>query len=298
MTDKIRILCIGEILWDALPDGLYLGGAPLNVCYHLNQMGLNSEMVSRVGKDRLGGEALQRIQKKGISTKNIQTDGQYETGFVNVDVAENGDPAYEIIEPVAWDFIELTSSLADKVKQSWGLVFGSLAQRNERSRDTIQKLWNHSGSNILDLNLRPPHVDETIVYDSLTVADIVKMNEAELYQIKEWFSLQGEDHQLVEAVAHTFSCPFVCVTKGADGAMLFQEDNWFEHEGYKAKAQDGVGAGDAFLAAMIYGIVTEIKGEKLLRYANAAGSYVAQKSGATPEYEIDDVRKIVSEISR
>ncbi|GAA5521210.1 carbohydrate kinase [Aliifodinibius salicampi] len=288
-----KILCIGEILWDALPSGLFLGGAPLNVCYHLNQLGISVEMCSRVGGDRLGKEALRRIQRNDMSTAHIQTDGQSETGFVEVEVTSNGEPSYTIIEPVAWDFIEPSPSLKQAVRESWGIVFGSLAQRNEQSRDTIQNLWKYADKKILDLNLRPPHIDRTVIRDSLAAADIIKMNEAELEQIKKWFSLSGSSCQIVETLAEKFECSFICITKGPAGAMLFEDGSWSDHRGYKTDAKDSVGAGDAFLATMIYGVQCGKKGKELLKYANAAGSFVAQKSGATPEYDIHSIEEIV-----
>lgn len=292
--NKSRILCFGEVLWDALPSGLFLGGAPLNVCYHLNQLGIKAEMCSKIGDDRLGKEAVRRIKQKGISAEHIQLDDKRETGFVEVEISADGQPAYEIIEPAAWDYIGMTPSLEKLAGESWGLVFGTLAQRNEISRKTIQRLWQFNCQKMIDLNLRPPYDDKEIVYDSLKAADLVKMNDEELRRMKEWFLLSNEDKQAVEVLARKFNCPQVCITKGADGAILYQDGNWYEHKGYPAKTQDSVGAGDAFFAALIYGFQHDKKGEELLKYANAAGSLVAQKNGALPEYEIDSIEKIMT----
>jgi len=292
MPDKRRVLCIGEILWDALPGGLYLGGAPLNVCYHLNQLGVRAEMAGRVGDDRLGREALRRIRRVGIFTGHIQTDERAETGFVSVEIGENGDPAYDIVKPAAWDFIEAGDALQKTAEDSWGLVFGSLAQRHPLSRKAIQTLWESDARKILDINLRPPYIDRKVVRASLEAADIIKMNKEELTQLKEWYSLSGSDQGAVEQLAAAFSCTLICVTEETAGAMMFKDGAWYRHRGYRVKAKDSVGAGDAFLAAMIYGLQNQMDAPEILKYANAAGSLVARKSGATPEYTLGDITEL------
>lgn len=289
---KKKVLCIGEVLWDSLPGGLFLGGAPLNVCYHLNQLGIAADMCSRVGDDRLGKEALRRIQNSDISTDYIQTDGEAETGFVKVKIGESGDPAYEIIEPAAWDFIEERPALADIARESWALVFGTLAQRQPGSRSAIRKLWDFDMKKILDINLRPPHIDRQVIRDSLEVADIIKLNEDELSRLMEWYSLDNHNRRAVEELAIDFQCSLICVTAGTRGAIMYQNGSWYSHEGYPARVKDSVGAGDAFLAALVYGIQAEKEGKELLRYANAAGSFVARKDGATPEYTLRDIEKL------
>ncbi|MDZ7692470.1 MAG: carbohydrate kinase [Balneolaceae bacterium] len=291
------ILCIGEILWDSLPSGLYLGGAPLNVCYHLNQLGIKASIASKVGEDRLGKEAISRINAKGISTDLIQKDGAHETGFVCVDISNDGDPKYRIVESVAWDFIRLNNPLTNATEDCWGLVFGTLAQRNEASRETIQQLWKLDMLKILDMNLRRPYVDKDIIYDSLEVADIIKMNEEELNQLKDWYDLSGGMKKTVEHVAEKFNCSLVCITQGANGAMIYRDDIWTEHNGFPKKAKDVVGAGDAFLAALIFGIKNGKVGNELLAYANATGALVAQKDGATPSYSMEDILSQMEESS-
>lgn len=295
MSSQNGILCIGEILWDALPSGLYLGGAPLNVCYHLNQFGIGAAIASRVGNDRLGSEATLRIKRKGMLTEQIQKDDHHETGFVSVELSKSGDPTYDILEPVAWDFIEFTESLEEAVQNCWGLVFGSLAQRNEISRHTIQKLWELDVKKILDMNLRTPYVNKDHIFDSLEVSDIIKMNEDELNQLKDWYDLAGETPKAIEQVAQKFDCRLVCITRGANGAVIFREGEWYEHKGFPVKAKDAVGAGDAFLAALLYGIKNGKDSSELLTFANATGALVAQKDGATPAYSMQDILQEMEE---
>ena len=294
MTKKKGIICFGEVLWDALPSGLFLGGAPMNVCYHLNQLEIDAIICSKVGDDRLGKEALRRIEQKGISAEYIQLDDSQETGFVEVVMTDKGEPDYNIIKPVAWDSIEFTREVKKLAEDSWGLVFGTLAQRDEISRNTLRQLWKSDCRKILDVNVRPPYDDKAIVQDSLEIADIVKMNDEELIQIKEWFSISGTEQESVEKLSHEFNFSTACITKGAEGAILFQDGNWYKHSGYKIEATDTVGAGDAFFAALIYGIRHYMRGKELLKYANAAGSLVAQKNGALPEYDISSVKKVIT----
>lgn len=294
MSDRTEILCIGEILWDGLPSGLHLGGAPLNVCFHLHQFGINATMAGRVGEDRLGNEAVRLISRKGIIIDYIQKESTHETGFVSVELDRDGNPAYDIVEPAAWDFIEMTDALREHAKSCWGLVFGTLAQRNDSSRQTIQKLWEPEIKKILDLNLRSPYVDKQIIYDSLAVADIVKMNEDELNRLKEWYGLPPGTPKAAEQLIEDFDCTHICITMGENGAGMFYDGNWYEHNGFTVVTKDIVGAGDAFLAALLQGINSEMEADVILTFANAAGALVASRYGATPEFTYDDIEEIMA----
>lgn len=289
-----EIICFGEVLWDALPPGLFLGGAPLNVAFHLHVLGERVALVSRVGDDRLGREGLRRIRRKGLDTGLIQTDRSLETGFVQVDVDEAGNPEYEIIEPVAWDHIELTNFLEHKLHKAWGVVFGSLAQRNQVTRSTIHTFFNSRCRKIFDINLREPFSDRSLVGDSLKASQIVKLNEEELDRLAEWFSLPGSDERAVRKLADRFRIDTVCVTRGAGGAVLLNEGEWAEHPGYDIQVADAVGAGDAFLAALLVGLRKGRDNHSLLAFANAAGALVATCDGATPDYEVRQIEELVN----
>jgi len=284
-----KIICIGEILWDALPSGLYLGGAPLNVCYHLNRFGIDAAMASRVGGDRLGSEAIRQIKMKGIPSELVQTGGEAETGFVCVELDKSGDPTYDIVKPAAWDYIELTPELEQAVESSSRLVFGTLAQRSDVSRTTIQKLWENDAQKIFDMNLRPPYVEKQLVTDSLEVADVVKMNDDEINELKEWYSLPQEDTDSMLELAGRFNISVLCVTSGKKGARLCQDGALFDHPGFPVTTRDAVGAGDAFLAAMLYGLTAGRSGAELLALSNATGALVAQRDGATPDYTLQEI---------
>lgn len=293
MSKQNEIICIGEILWDALPSGLYLGGAPLNVCYHLNRFGVTAAIASRVGNDRLGREASARIRRKGIPDDYIQVDEQAETGFVRIELNEKGDPDYDIVQPVAWDFVEFVPALGRAVRDTRGVVFGSLAQRNERTRTTIQQLWDTEAKKIFDMNLRPPFVDRDIVTASLEVADIVKVNDHEMDRLQKWYGLPAAVQKAADALADRFACSLICITRGKEGAQLYRDGRWYEHAGFPVTTRDAVGAGDAFLAAMLFGFLRGKEGEDLLAYANAAGALVAGMDGATPAYTMQDVLEVM-----
>ncbi len=287
---KNRILCVGEILWDALPKGLFLGGAPFNVACHLHMLGKEVIMVSRVGKDVLGDQVIRRMKQKGISTRYIQFDAKHSTGIVNVTLDQLDNPSYEIVEPVAWDFIELTDELVQVAKQAKMIVFGSLAQRDPVSRHTIQELRKLNPLTVFDINLRSPYLSPEIVKESLLDSCIIKLNEDELLRLAGWFHLQGEPRETAVQLAEKFDCQTICVTKGANGAALWHKGVWSEHEGFEVEVKDTVGAGDAFLAALLSGILSGDENNKILEFANAVGAFVVSSDGPTPLIDMEKIR--------
>jgi fructokinase len=277
-----EILCVGEVLWDALPEGLFLGGAPFNVACHLRAAGTPVAMVSRIGEDRLGDEVLRRAARYGVGTDLVQTDPVLPTGFVRVSVDDSGNPGYEILAPAAWDAIAPTEALLGRAARARAIVFGSLAQRNPISRGTIQRLWDTDALMVFDVNLRPPFDDREIVRQSLGRADVVKISDEELPRVADWFSLHGSPREMVVALAETFACPVVCVTRGSGGAALWHDGKWTEHPGFKVEVRDTVGAGDAFLAVLLAGLLSGAADSVLLQHANLMGAYVVTQFGAVP----------------
>ena len=282
-----EILCVGEILWDALPDGLFLGGAPFNVACHLQALGREAAFVSRVGDDRLGQEALRRMRIRGLDTDLMQIDDSLPTGFVQVDAGETSEPDYDILEPAAWDAITYTDALAKHASHAEALVCGSLAQRAPTSRQTIQHLCDADVLCAFDVNLRPPYVDREGIERSLRAADVVKLNDAELRRLRGWFALPEGPEAAMGDLAETFGCRTVCVTWGGEGARLWAEGECWHHPGYAVEIADTVGAGDAFLAALLTGLLTGRRGDALLDLANRLGAYVASRAGAFPSYAFD-----------
>jgi fructokinase len=277
-----EILCAGELLWDALPSGLYLGGAPFNVACHLRAAGWPVSMVSRVGRDRLGEEALRRAPWYGVGVDLIQVDPELPTGFVRATVDDAGNAEYELLEPAAWDAIALDDQLVHRAGAARAIVFGSVAQRRGVSRETIQRLWETDALMVYDVNLRPPYEDREVVRQSLRRAGVVKVTESELTRIVEWFDLPRPLRQGAAALAEHFDCETVCVTRGPLGAALWRDGRWTEEPGYEVDVRDTVGAGDAFLALLLAGLLEGGDDRTTLRHANLIGAYVATQLGAVP----------------
>jgi fructokinase len=277
-----EVLCVGEVLWDALPEGLFLGGAPFNVACHLRAAGTPVSMVSRVGNDRLGQEALRRAVRYGVGVDLVQVDDTLPTGFVSVTVDDAGIPTYEIVAPAAWDAITASDALLARAADARAIVFGSLAQRHAISRRTIERLLDSEALKVFDVNLRSPFEDRDIVRYSLERADVVKLSETEMRQVANWFDLRGSPRDTAARLAESFGCSVVCVTRGSKGAALWHDGTWSEHPGFTVEVKDTVGAGDAFLAVLLVGLLSGGDDGMLLQNANLIGAYVATQFGALP----------------
>lgn len=288
----MNIVCIGEILWDSMPSGLFLGGAPFNVAYHLTRLGNHVTFISRVGDDRLGMEAIKRVKKAGLSTACIQIDPELNTGFVDVVLGKDGIPDYHILKPVAWDKIALTTDVEQALESTDAIVFGTLAQRSETSRKTIKWIESSNAIKVLDLNFRFPFVDDNIVAKSMELADIVKMNDDEMAVLQDWYNLSPDIENSLKNIAEQFSLKGVCLTQGSKGAVLWNKEALFESEGFKVDVNDTVGSGDAFLAAFISGHLLNTPSHQLLSLSNRLGAFVATRSGGTPGYSLGSYEEI------
>jgi fructokinase len=287
-----EILCVGEVLWDALPAGLFLGGAPFNVACHLHMLGEAVAFVSRVGDDVLGREVVRRLALRGMEADLVQVDPARPTGFVEVTLDADGVPSYVIVEPAAWDAIALTDALAERAEAAGVVVFGSLAQRHVPSRQTIQALAETRALKVFDINLRPPFVDRAVVEAALHAADVVKLNDDELHQMAQWWGLSAPLQATVAGLARRFGNGAVCLTRGAHGAALWREGRWTEHPGFRVAVKDTVGAGDAFLAGLLSRLLAGQDDHEVLAFANRLGAYVASQFGATPAYQLADLEAV------
>lgn len=281
------VLVIGEVLWDALPRGLFLGGAPLNVAAHLHTLGLAVQFASRVGDDRLGREVRRRIERRGMDTTLLQSDAEWETGYVEVDLDAHGVASYTIVEPVAWDRIAWTDALAEAAASASMVVFGSLAQRTAQTRSTITRVLEAAteATVVYDINVRPPHVDRGTVETAFQRADLAKINDDELDVLRQWYGLPDSDEAAAEALLRRFDLTTLCVTRGAHGAWLWHEGKHEVHPGYDVEVADTVGAGDAFLAMLLTELRAGCSPAESLSAANRLGAYVASQEGATPDYD-------------
>lgn len=280
--ERSEILCVGEVLWDSLPSGLFLGGAPFNVACHLRAAGMPAAMVSRIGDDRLGAEIVARATRYGVTVDLMQVDAQLPTGFVDVTLDESGVPAFNIVAPAAWDAIATSEALLARATAARAIVFGSLAQRQAVTRATIEQLWKSDALMVFDVNLRPPFDDREVVRRSLQRADMVKMSDDELHQLASWFGLPPGVREGATAIAEQFSCGTVCVTRGGHGASLLHDGSWHEQEGFDVEVRDTVGAGDAFLAVLLVGLLNGTVPSAALEHANMIGAYVVTQYGAVP----------------
>jgi fructokinase len=289
-----QILCIGEILWDNLPSGAKPGGAPMNVALHLNRIGQNVAIASKVGNDEQGRRLITFLENTGLNTDLIQIDETLPTSEVLVHLDENNNATYEICEPVAWDNLILTDSLVKKAKESGLYIFGTLASRSSKTRETILSLLETDAVKLIDVNLRQPFDTREIVEKLILKSDIVKLNDEELGVFGQWYNKHKHDEKsLVKWFAEEFNSKMVCVTKGDKGALLYSDGEFFEHSGFTVDAVDTVGAGDAFLAGFVAALFEGKTNDKALEFACATGAFVASKSGATPEYNMNEIEQIL-----
>jgi len=284
-TSKPRILGIGEVLWDLLPAGRKLGGAPANFVCHAYALGAEARLVSRVGDDSLGREILERWAGLGIPTWTIGIDAESPTGTVSVELAADGQPRFTIHENVAWDRIEAALTTLVAASEADAVCFGTLAQRSRPNRAAIHALLGATRPNalrIFDVNLRPPFVDAAILPESLALANVLKLNDHELPVLAELFGLRGTPAELLAALALRFELRVVALTRGGHGSLIHAGGECSEHSGVQTTVLDTVGAGDAFTAAMTIGFLRGWKLDDINQRANEVAAFVCSQPGATP----------------
>jgi fructokinase len=291
---NLKVMCVGEVLWDSLPGGLFLGGAPFNVAYHLHALSVDALLATCVGDDVLGRIVCQRTREKGLSTDLFQIETTLPTGLVHVLLDAAGNASYEIVAPAAWDCIRMTPAIEEVSAAAGAIVFGSLAQRGAVSRVTIQQLLERDCLKVFDVNLRPPHGDRAIIEYGLERAEVVKLNDQEFARLAGWFSLPEALEKGAAALAARFSVETICVTRGSRGAVLWNRGNFTAHPGFTVQVRDTVGSGDAFLASLVDGLMNNLPDERILSSANALGAFVATREGPTPPVDRDAVRRIES----
>lgn len=283
------IACFGEILWDVLPTGRQPGGAPFNVAVHLHQLGLSGRFISRVGADALGTELVDFVASKGVDTDLIQHDQTHPTGVVHANVDDASEVSYDIVQPVAWDYIQADMEVEAAVATADAFVFGSLAARQAGTRDTLYRLLASARFKVFDVNMRPPHYTREVVEYLLNRADMVKLNHHELAEIMGWFGAETAPASAMPWLAQRFGLQAVCVTCGADGALFWTNGQLYRAPGVAVQVQDTIGSGDSFLAALLKGWLTGQNPGEALRFACATGALVATHRGATPAFAEADV---------
>jgi fructokinase len=283
------IACFGEMLWDVLPTSPQPGGAPLNVAVHLHQFGQVVQLISSVGHDDLGAQLLAFVEAKGLSTRYVQRGETHPTGVVHANVGDRNEVVYEIVQPVAWDYIQYEPALGPLAEATEAFVFGSLAARCSTTRETLYRLLPAAPFKVFDVNLRAPHYSRDVVTYLLRQANFVKMNHHELEEIMGWFGGSAAEETALRWLAEHFQLQVVCVTKGADGALLWTGQQLYRSPGIAVAVQDTIGSGDAFLAALLRGWLAGQPPTDCLSFACAAGSLVATFQGATPAVSVAQV---------
>ncbi|MFD1095519.1 carbohydrate kinase family protein [Salegentibacter chungangensis] len=294
MSEELKAVCFGEILWDVFPDKERIGGAPLNVASRLSSLGINTEMISKVGTDKKGEELFSYLRANKIETKNIQKDQQLPTGMVNVNLSKSGSATYDIVYPSAWDRIEASEEIFKAVKAADAFIFGSLVCRDEVSRNTLFELLPKAKYKILDFNLRPPHYSKELLMQLIQNTDFIKFNDDELFEIAE---MLGSPYNSLEQnllfIAENSPARTICVTKGRHGAVLLRNNKLYYNSGFKIEVRDTVGAGDSFLASLISKLLKKEEPQKALDYACAVGALVASRQGANPVLETETVKNFM-----
>jgi fructokinase len=281
-----RVVGLGEALWDILPEGKQIGGAPLNFAYISLLLGGRAALASRIGTDPLGRELERDLSARGIEVGYLQRDATLPTGTAKVMLSADGQPSYEIGRPVAWDAMEPTADWKELARQADAVCFGTLAQRSEQSRRAIAGFLGATRPKcvrIFDVNLRPPFYSRDAIFDSIRVATIVKFNEEELAEVSTMLGLPVcASPSEVRALARRLGVELICVTRGNRGSLLATPQHAVEHTGFPVQVVDTVGAGDAFAAAVAccWGLQMEL--EKISEAANRWAGWVASQHGAMP----------------
>jgi fructokinase len=281
---SFKIVGLGEVLWDMLPAGQQLGGAPANFTCHARALGADATLISRVGHDDLGREIIARLDALGVNTGSIAMDARHPTGTVSIEL-DAGQPRYVIHENVAWDFIEATPDALADVRSADAVCFGTLAQRAETSRLAIRSLVSASAPDTLrvcDINLRQHFYSQELIAESLVLANVLKLNDAELPVLAALFGLMGDTRAQVAALAARFSLRLVVLTRGAQGSLLFDGTNCSEHPGIDVPVKDTIGAGDSFTAATVLGFLAGWELGRINAFANEVAAFVCSHHGATP----------------
>lgn len=287
---KKKVVVFGEMLWDCLPSGAVPGGAPMNVAVNLHRLGLDSRLISAVGKDPDGEGLLDFLRSFDLPIDMIQVNDR-PTSKVLVDDSDKENIRYDIVTSVAWDFIQTNAASEAQVSDSDAFVFGSLGVRNKESYQTLLNLLPKARLRIFDINLRPPFYDLQQIEELLHQSDIVKINEEELEKLALYFGLKPEMTEVADFLMEEYAIAQVCVTLGGKGAFVRKENVGLRHHGYHVKVEDTIGAGDAFLSGFIYQLLQEASLEKTLVFACKLGAFVAGKKGGTPSYSLQEIER-------
>ena len=288
-----RVVVLGEVLWDVFPHARRLGGAPLNFAVHATRLGHPVSLVSALGDDELGREAAHAIAALGLNTSLLQTAHGFPTGTACVELGPEGRTRFLIPRPAAYDGILTPPGLLELLarQQPGWLYFGTLLASRAEGRAVLDRMLDAlpKASRFYDLNLRPGNDSPRLVLDLMERADVVKLNEEELHTVREFSGLPEPIEQFCREGSRRFGWRAVCVTLGERGCALLVDEEYAEAAGHPVDVADPVGAGDAFAAAFLHGLISKWPVETIASFANRVGALVASRHGAIPDWTFEEV---------
>jgi fructokinase len=287
LRPPVEIVGLGEVLWDLLPAGKALGGAPLNFAFHCHQLGHPAALVSRVGADALGDEIRAELRGRGLADDFVQRDPDHPTGTVGVSLDASGQPTYTIHEG-SWDHLAWDGRLEGLIRGARAVCFGTLVQRHPAARGTVRRLLDAAGNALVvcDLNLRQHYYDRDVVERSIRASRWVKLNDAELLVLGDLLGLAGSGESALAAdLRRRSGAELVALTRGENGCLVQTAGEEFEEPGVRVQVVDTVGAGDAFTAGLVCAALEGRPLREAARFANRLAARVAAAPGGTPRID-------------
>lgn len=293
----MRLISIGEILWDVIGGQEHLGGAPLNLSVHASRLGHDLSVVSAVGADQRGDRALEAMSGLGLSIDLVQRSSEWPTGIVTVTVADDGQPEFEIHRPAAYDSIKLDKPALEGLA-AWDpdwVCFGTLLSMYPCGRNLLFETMDAlpRARRFYDVNLRPKSFTPELVLALLGRATVVKLNQDEVYSLDVMFQKSNRTlEEFCRDYAARFGWEAVCVTRGELGCSIFVRDQYVEVPGYRVQVADTVGAGDAFAAAFLHGLDAGWPAAQIGDFANRLGALVASRPGGAAPWSLDQIQAL------
>ncbi len=285
-SDRPLLVGVGEILWDLLPNGRKLGGAPANVVCHGRQFGLRCAMFSAVGDDELGKEALSQLQQRELQVDSVQIDKTHPTGTAGVQLDNAGKSNFTITENVAWDYLHMSPTSSLLAQTADAVVVGTLAQRAPVSRTAIHAFLSAAKPNCLvvfDINLRQNYYDKESLLSTIAKSKIVKVSDDEWPAVALLLNLPVDPVAGATALQSDYNLQLVALTRGGAGSVLISNDDVLTNHGIQATVADTIGAGDSFTATMITGLLRNVPLNRIQDAASHVAAYVCSQHGATPQ---------------
>ena len=293
---KKTIISFGEILWDILPDRTVLGGAPFNFAYRINALGNRATFISSLGRDEFGQKAFDRVIMLGLETAFLQWDTRYPTGTVQVSFDSDNNPDYVILPDVAYDYIDFKDSFRNVASSADCVCFGTLIQRNDTSRKTLEHLLDFSGNSLkfYDINLRKKCFTKETIRFSLENADVLKLNEDEAYLLSDILGIScNYIPDFCEKMVSTWSLNYCLVTLAEKGVLGVSEKGEMLYiPGYGVRLVDSLGSGDAFSAGFVHKILSGASMEEACKLGNTLGAVVASQPGATCAVSPEEIKRL------